>query len=340
MQHTQGQAIDFIEKCFGPATLSNGGLNASVTCPKCAEKEDNLQKRKLVIRTDDFLTHCWVCGYRSTNLLNLLSEFHPHFIDEFKEKFNVKQAHKRISTLDVSKLFEEKDSSEFVLPSLQLPTGFTLLATNIGKGIKHVDEAWNYLRTERGITEPELWLWKFGVTDVRPPKGEQNYRFRVIVPSFDSQGNLNYFSARSYWKKLSGPKYINPNVPREHVIFNELNIDWTKELVIVEGVFDLVKCTENATCLLGSTLDSTYLLFQRIVERNTPVLLALDPNVKKKTYNLAKLFLEYGISVRIFSVPSSFNDVGEMTKQQFVEQSKHAVPFTNQDYLRWKLSQM
>jgi hypothetical protein len=124
------------------------------------------------------------------------------------------------------------------------------------------------------------------------------------------------------------------------VIFNELNIDWAQELVIVEGSFDLVKCTENATCLLGSTLDSTYLLFQRIVEKNTPVLLALDPNVKKKTYKLAKLFLEYGISVRIFSVPSGFNDVGEMTKKLFAEESKRAVSFSNEDYLRWKLSQM
>jgi hypothetical protein len=60
--HTQGQAIDFIEKCFGKSVLSNGGMNASVVCPKCAEKQDNLQKRKLVIRTDDFLTHCWVVG--------------------------------------------------------------------------------------------------------------------------------------------------------------------------------------------------------------------------------------------------------------------------------------
>lgn len=332
--YTQGQAIDFIERSFGKAVLTNGGLNASVICPRCAEKEDNLQKRKLVVRTDDFLTHCWVCGYRATNLVGLLADFHPYLVEEYKDRFGIKQPFKKCG-IDLSKLFDEPES--VLVPQLQLPTGFILLATNLGKGLKHVEDAWSYLKS-RGITESELWLWKFGVTDYQSPRGEQSYRFRVIVPSFDAHGNLNYYSARSYWKGLSGAKYANPTVPREHLIFNELMIDWTEELTIVEGVFDLVKCGENATCLLGSTLDANYLLFQRIVERNTPVLLALDNDAKSKTYKLAKLFLEYGIAVRIFSVPARFNDVGQMTKQEFQEQAKLAVSFTNTDYFRWKLS--
>jgi DNA primase len=335
---TRGQAIDFIEKCFGKAVLTNSGLNASVVCPKCAEKEDNLQKRKLVVRTDDFLTHCWVCGYRSTNLVNLLSDYHPYLVEEYKDRFGIKQTYKRCG-IDLNKLFSGSENPEILVPKLQLPQGFTLMATNLGKGLKPVENAWSYLKT-RNVSESELWLWKFGVTDYQPPRGEQSYRFRVIVPSFDAQGNLNYFSARSYWKRLSGAKYANPNVPREHLIFNELMIDWSEELTIVEGVFDLIKCGENATCLLGSTLDANYLLFQRIVERNTPVLLALDNDAKNKTYKLAKLFLEYGISVRIFSVPEQYNDVGQMTKAEFQEQAKKAVPFTNADCLRWKLKDL
>jgi hypothetical protein len=337
--HTRGQAIDFIEKCFGKAVLSNGGLNASVVCPRCAEKTDNLQKRKLVIRTDDFLTHCWVCGYRSSNLVNLLSDYHPYLVDDYRERFGVKQVYKRVG-VDLSKLFSgtaEQNNSDF---NLQLPVGFTLLATNLDKGSKSVCDAWSYLKT-RGMTVSDLWLWKFGITDHQPSsKGEQSYRFRVIVPSFDAQGNLNYFSARSYRKGLSGAKYANPNTPREHVIFNELMIDWSEELTIVEGVFDLVKCNENATCLLGSTLDASYLLFQRIVERNTPVLLALDNDAKDKTYKLAKLFLEYGISVRILSIPPEYKDVGQMTKQEFVKQAEKAQHFTNANCFMWKLKNL
>jgi hypothetical protein len=337
--YTQGQAIEFIEKAFGQATLTNGGLNASVICPKCAEKEDNLQKRKLVIRTDDFLTHCWVCGYRSTNLINLLSQYHPHFIEEYREKFKIQAPFARCMVLDLSTLFDEKKPEQTLAPPVQLPTGFTLMATNLGTGNKAVDNAWKYLKS-RGITERDLWLWKFGVTEHRTPEGEQNFRFRVIVPSFDAQGDLNYFSARAYWDKLKGAKYSNPNIKRETIIFNELNIDWTQELTLVEGVFDLIKCNENATCLLGSTLDQTYLLFQRIVERNTPVVLALDNDARHKTFKLAKLLTEYGISVRIFRVPSDLNDVGQMTRVRFIEELPHARVFSPADYLRYKLGDL
>jgi len=335
--HTKGQAIDFIEKCFGSSTPSNGGLNVSVVCPKCAEKTDNLQKRKLVIRTTDFLTHCWVCGYRAPNLNNLLSEYHPFFTKEYRENFTFKQEFERCELNDVLNLFGHSQSKS-PTKQVQLPTGFYLLANNIGKGIRSADLAWDYLRKKRGLTTSDLWYWKFGITEFMPPKGETNYRFRIITPSFNQDGELNFFSARSYWDKLPGPKYRNPDAPRESIVFNELNIDWTQELTITEGVFDLVKCNTNATCLLGSTLDSSYLLFQKIVENNTPVLLALDNDAKSKTYELAKLFLEYGISVRLFEVPKQFNDVGEMTKVSFQEEAKRSRLFTNADYFRWKIN--
>ena len=318
--------------------MTNGNLNASVVCPRCAEKQDNLQKRKLVIRTDDFLTHCWVCGYRSTNLVNLLSDYRPHLIEEYRERFNIQQPFKRCIDFDPAHLFDEKPVI-VEPPHVLVPTGFTLMANHLGKQNKSVDNAWRYLR-DRKVTEADLWLWKMGVTDHKPTKeGEPNYRFRVIIPSFDSQGTLNYFSARAYWKALKGPKYSNPNVPRELVVFNELNIDWNEELTIVEGVFDLIKCNENATCLLGSTLDTSYVLFQRIVEHGTPVLLALDPDAKSKSFRMAKLFLEYGIQVRILQVPQGVEDVGVMTKDQFIEQAKTAREFTANDLLRYKLGQ-
>jgi hypothetical protein len=337
--YTQGQAIEFIERCFGSATLTNGGLNASVVCPKCAEKEDNLQKRKLVVRTDDFLTHCWVCGYRSTNLINLLATYHPHFIEEYREKFKIQQPFTRCMTFDLDKLFSDKEDVVTVAPEVKLPTGFTLIATNLGQHNKAVEDGWKYLKS-RGVTESELWYWKFGVTDFRTPKGEPNYRFRIIVPSFDASGNVNYFSARAYWKDLKGAKYSNPKVKRETIIFNELNIDWSQELTLVEGVFDLIKCNENATCLLGSSLDQTYLLFQRIVERNTPIALALDNDARHKTFKLAKMLTEYGISVRIFQVPPDLNDVGQMTKSRFIAELPNAKTFSSADYLRYKLGDL
>lgn len=338
--HTQGQVIEFIERAFGTATFSNQGLNASVVCPVCADKEDNLQKRKLVIRTDDFLTHCWVCNYRSTNLVNLLSRYKPHLLQEYREKFKIKakEKYRRCIALDLSHLFDRPSEPE-PLPPLHLPEGFTLLANRLESKNKVVKGAVEYLYG-RGLTKEDFWLWKFGVTEHKAPKGEQDYRFRVIVPSFDVKGNLNYYSARTWWSKFKGNKYANPHIPRESVIFNELMIDWSQELTLVEGVFDLVKCNENATCLLGSTLDPSYLLFQRIIENSTPILLALDNDARPKTFNLAKLLLEYGISVRKLEIPKELNDVGQMTKQQFMAAREGAKLITTAEILRHKLESL
>lgn len=337
--YTTVQVIEFIEMAFGSVTLSNQGLNASVVCPICADKEDNLQKRKLVIRTDDFLTHCWVCGYRSTNLVNLLSRYKPYLLQEYRKKFKIKEKKCRCIVLDLDHLFDQEskpDSSSSSPSPLQLPKGFVFLATHLKEKNKIVDGAVNYLQS-RGLTENDLWLWKFGITEHKAPKGEQDYRFRVIVPSFDAKGNLNYYSARTWWSKFKGNKYANPRIPRENVIFNELVIDWSQELTLTEGVFDLVKCNENATCLLGSTLDPSYLLFQRIVENNTPVLLALDNDARTKSFKLAKLLLEYGISVRMLEIPKDLNDVGQMTKRQFLVAREKAKFITTAEILRYKL---
>ena len=43
------------------------------------------------------------------------------------------------------------------------------------------------------------------------------------MPSFDEEGNLNYFTARAINPKIK-PKYVNPPVKREEIIFNEMSV--------------------------------------------------------------------------------------------------------------------
>lgn len=339
---TDAQVVVFVEKAFGHAQQTGSGetLHSNVICPICSEKQVNNTKYKLAIRLHDHLVKCWVCGYKSTNLLHLLEKYKPHLVPEYRDKFKfkAKERYQKCVVLDLEHLFET--TKELPVENLvQLPLGFTLMATNIDQGNKAVEGAWRYLKS-RGLTFGDLWLWKFGVTEYKAPKGTSDYRFRVILPSFDVQGNPNYFSARAWWSKFKGNKYANPKIPREDVVFNEMSINWDKELTVVEGVFDLVKCNENATCLLGSSMNDSYLLFKQIVKHNTPVLLALDNDANHKSFKLAKLFLEYGIKVRLLSVPSSLNDVGQMTKAQFLLAREQAKPFTTEDFLRYKLENL
>ena len=51
------------------------------------------------------------------------------------------------------------------------------------------------------------------------------------------EGYVNYYVARPY--DSSWPRYKNPPASR-NIAFNELYIDWNKDLVIVEGTFDAI----------------------------------------------------------------------------------------------------
>lgn len=145
------------------------------------------------------------------------------------------------------------------------------------------------------------------------------------MPSFDSNGELNYFVARAVDKDKK-PKYDNPDVDKNPVVFNEINLDWNKRMVLCEGPFDLVKCPENSTALLGSDLDERHEVFNKILLHGTPIALALDGDMwHKKTPKIVKKLQEYNIDVVVVDV-RAWGDPGSMSKSEFeksLSEAKH-----------------
>lgn len=306
---TLGQLFDFLDEVFGGAKITGSGptCNINVVCPVCKAKKGSL-KNKLAIKVDALLPKCWVCGYKRKTLIHLLKTYHPDYLKVFVDDF-----YGGI----IPDEYEEKETEANV--KLELPHGFIMLAEQFDqpKSIM-AKEAKQYL-VKRGATKRDFWYFKFGITVT-----DKKFAFRIIVPSFDKEGELNYYTGRTTQFVKNGPKYLDADGHKETAIFNEINIDWAKELTIVEGPFDLLKCNDNATCLLGKTLETNYRLFQEIIRHETPVLLALDNDAQKRQLKIAKMFAEYDIPVRLFEVPKNLKDVGEMTKQQFIAQAKGA----------------
>ena len=180
------------------------------------------------------------------------------------------------------------------------------------------------------MTQKDLLYFKLGAVT----KGR--YRRRVIIPSFDSSGVLNYYTARGIDTDVIR-KYLNPKVKRSEIIFNEINIDWKRELTLVEGPFDLIKSNENATCLLGSSLSEHHELFKKIVANRTPVVLALDPDAIKKTHDIAAILARFDVSVRILKF-NNFSDVGEMPKGLLTKLLPQAAAWSELDRLRTLIS--
>jgi DNA primase len=146
---------------------------------------------------------------------------------------------------------EELKKEEVWRPKLRLPEGFTKFSDSNPIFIPH-REAMNYL-TSRGITNEIIERFGIGYT----VKGD--FAFRIVVPSYNKEGELNYFIARAWANKKM--KYKNPAVPKDEIIFNESLINWEKDVYLVEGAFDSF-FLENSIVMLGKVMSK--LLFETL----------------------------------------------------------------------------
>ena len=176
---------------------------------------------------------------------------------------------------------------------------------------------------ERGINQSDIVRWKIGYC----PSGD--YSERIIVPSFNIRGDLNYFVGRSYsdhWQK-----YDQPAVSRD-IVFNHLYVDWDDDIIIVEGVFDAIVAGKNAIPILGSTLKEYSRLFQEIVAHDSVVYIALDPDAERKALKLVKQLLDYDIELYKVDI-TPYGDVGDMFPAEFHKRKQQAQQMSQEKYL-------
>jgi hypothetical protein len=284
-------------------------------CPHC-----NHHKKKLSINVDKNAYKCWVCGKSGRDAFQLVRRF-----GTYEHAFAWKQIGDDGPDLATfGSLFEKENQEE---REMSLPYGYESL---IGNKTKKARNAKEYL-SWRGITEEDIILWKIGYCD------SGYLSERIIVPSFDRSGIMNYYVARTYSKKSAIP-YVNPSFRSNMVIFNELNLDFKKDLNIVEGVFNAFKAGQNSAPLLGSTLNPRSRLFQKIVKYDTPIFFALDEDAIMKELKIIKLLLKYGNEVYKIPIDKGM-DVGKMTKEEYQDRKQNAI-FLDNDNILWYETQM
>jgi hypothetical protein len=278
--YTISSKLSFIESVFGKGQLAANGKNFNVRCPIC--RPASLEKRKLAIRVEDDAHHCWTCGWAAFSLAPLIRKYGTATqLQRYKNEFSIQKTHKSF-----------ENESEILDKVTPLPNDFTLLPL-ANQNHPDTKAAWSYL-TSRQISLRDVWHYKLGLSN------DPRWYRRVIMPSFDDGGKLNFFIGRNIDRFDKRTKYDNPDDDKQNIIFNEVNIDWNQRLVICEGPFDIMKCGDNATALLGSDLSTRSKLFSQILLHGTPIALALDGDMwHTKTPKLAKLFQSYDIDVVI-----------------------------------------
>jgi DNA primase len=263
-------------------------------CPYCGH-----HKKKMSINFSNGFWKCWVCDTRGKNIYRIVRKF-----GNYQQRQKYRELQGLVDLTDFEEMFKEYNNIQ-EKQILEMPEGFVSLC-NKDLPMDSTD-AFRYL-SSRGIGRREILKWKIGYCK------EGRYAGRIIIPSFDMEGDLNYFIARSYVGHTR--RYLNPPANRD-LVFNELNIDWDEPIVLVEGVFDAIAAGGNAIPILGSTLREGSRLFQAIAIHDTPVYMALDHDAEKKAEWIIKSMLRYDLEVH--KVPIDDEDVGEMGNKEFKE---------------------
>jgi DNA primase len=226
----------------------------SFDCPVCMEEkglEEGDGKGNLEINYSKHVYKCWSCGETHGTHGPLGKLFDQYASKSQKKVYNLIKP-------------EELKQEDIKRPKLRLPEGYTTFQDSNERFIPH-KEAYRYLQS-RGITDEMIETYKIGYT----VSGE--FAYRIIVPSFNREGVLNYFVARSWVPKKM--KYKNPAVPKDEIIFNESLIDWDKDIYLCEGVFDSFFLT-NSIVMLGKKMSG--LLFESLYNNaNAGIIICCD----------------------------------------------------------------
>jgi DNA primase len=283
-------------------------------CPFCGS---GLRKKKLAVNVNKDVAHCWICEWHGS----------VHFL--FR-KLNVEptltKRYYKYKLRDVSNLKAEEPKVE-----VELPEGYSLLAhskdISLSKGM-----ALEHLFSSRNLTPRDIQKYNIGYTS------EGRFAFRIVVPSYDEHGNLNFFSARAFpiEHKL---KYLFPHISKNDIIFNELFIDWKGTVILVEGVFDAL-VTPNSVPLLGKELHD--LLLSKLIKSKSDVKLLLDGDAEgvKAAKQVARKLIKHGVSVEVVFCPPNQDpsDLGKEKVKELLLQSK-SVSLMDIDLI-WRLHGM
>jgi DNA primase len=291
------------------------GQNHYFACPSCHHKNN-----KLTIHIEKKVFSCFHCGLKGKSFLYLLKVAGASNIQQYKKVFNEEQ---KKNLEDIDNIFGKESVKE---NKLMLPKGYE----NLFKSLEKVfyKPAVEYL-LNRGVTKEDILKY-----DIHYSVSDQ----RILFPSYNRENNLNYYVARTI-QPHENYKYKNATASKRDVIFNEHLIEWSKPLYIVEGIFDAILSRKNAVPILGSNVGSGSLLFRRLLQNHTEVIIALDADAKKKMFKMINELVKYNIPVTYVDWKSEERDIAEMGSDKFEEivTSGSVKSFTFEDQIKERL---
>lgn len=305
----QEQKISILKEVF-PEFRIRKGCEFVTFCPsnKCLKHGRDKMKLEVNLISDRFA--CWRCQYKGITL-RLLRDF------------GYGDARKRFAALIGRRIAEETRES-----SVELPVEYEAVFDRPSSEMSLAASAW---LESLGVPTEVAFQNRVGFCS------SGQYRNRMIFPSFDEYGRLNYFVTRHLYEN-GRYKWLNCEHPIRTCIFNEMLIDWSKPIVLVESVKSYLKhfnAVDNIVCINGKKFNTNYSLFEKLVLNEVPkIYVAFDAEADKEALSAMRELYEYGIETYFVKIEGQPDD---MESEEFVDRIDEAHEFEKFDIIKSKL---
>ena len=269
-------------------------------------------KPKLQINIITGKWHCWVSNAGGHNLFQLFKKLNATQ-EQFRELSSIVD--------ETSYGYESKEVRK--KGKVELPKEFLSLVYKHPSPV--YKNAMMYLQ-RRGITYEDILKYNIGYCD------QGLYTNRVIIPSYDEDGQLNFFVGRDIFE--SKMKYRNSPTPKDVVGF-ELFINWDEPIVLCEGPFDAIAIKRNAIPLFGKTILSN--LRRKIIEKKVKqVYISLDRDAFQDSLKMVEDFMKNDIDVYFVNLPEK--DPSDLGFDNVIPLLKETEKMKFSDLMRYKLN--
>lgn len=311
MTIAQEEILNTLNKLLKQRAYVRRGTDAVYFCPICDH-----YKRKLEINLKNGKYHCWTCNFSGKSFGSLLRK-----LNASAEYYAVLGESREVPAHNLHDIFSPKPLNPH---QLFLPKEFISLS-NPSRDFEQ-KHAIKYLKN-RQISDVDIMRYNIGYC----PYGD--FQGRIVIPSYDAHGQLNFFSGRSFYEDCK-LKYRLCNGTKNIIGF-ESHINFNEDIVLVEGQFDALAVKRNAIPLFGKTMSR--LLKAKLLE-NKPrrINILLDNDALKDAIAIAEYLLSNGLN--IYLVNLNGKDPSEIGFHNTWECIKNTRPTTFESLLKLKLS--
>jgi DNA primase len=304
-----------LESILGPGDKTSRG-NYAFKCPFCIHHKNKLEINAITNEKNENPWHCWVCEAKGKTIKSLLKMMKAPASKSTELNMIISPG----VTRHITNIEHIELPKDFISLSNPFPAVIEDRIAQIES--KH---AFKFLRS-RGLTNEDVIKYNIGFCKDGP------YKDRVIIPSYDENGILNYFIARAY--KDGVQKYKNPPTDAKSAIGLELYINWDAPIILIEGMFDALTVKRNVIPLFGKIIHEK--LMKKLVSSSVNrIYIALDPDAIKNALKYAEELMTYG--KEIYLVELDGKDANEIGFERFLKCIEHAQPLDFQSLLIKKL---